>query len=205
MIKYVIFDFDGTIADSKNAFISAWNHLAEKHSFQPLKHEELESLKKMTITQRSKLLNFPMYKLPIVMPEFYTLYRQSIREVTLFEGIKELLTVLNEKGYQTAIISSNSVENIKEFLNSNEINVSEIICSSRIFGKDRMIKKFLKSQQLLSSEVIYVGDEHRDIVACKKCNVKIAWVGWGYDGLEVIQSESPDYMIYDPSEILQIV
>ncbi|WNS74701.1 HAD-IA family hydrolase [Bacillus sp. DTU_2020_1000418_1_SI_GHA_SEK_038] len=205
MIKYIIFDFDGTIANSQYAFVSAWNHLAEKHRFKKLEHESLEDLKKLTIKERSRVLNFPMYKLPILMPELYTAYRQSILDVTLFEGMKELLSELEIRGYHTAIISSNTEDNIREFLNRNGIKVTDILCSSRIFGKDKVIKKFLKSHNLQPSEVIYVGDEHRDIVACKKCNVKVIWVGWGYDGIEVVQSENPDYMIQTPDEILQIV
>ena len=205
MIKYIIFDFDGTIANSQYAFVSAWNHLAEKHGFKKLEHDGLEDLKKLTIKERSRLLNFPMYKLPIVMPDLYAAYRDSILDVTLFGGMKELLNDLENKGYHIAIISSNSEENIKEFLNRNGVKVTDILCSSRIFGKDKVIKKFLKSHNVQPSEVIYVGDELRDIIACKKCNVKVIWVSWGFDSIEVVQSENPDYMIQTPDEILQIV
>lgn len=206
MIKYVIFDFDGTLADSKNSLISAWNSLADKYQFKKIKYEDLESLKTLSIKERSELLNFPMYKMPIVIPELYSLYRQSIKDITLFDGIKNVLDELESRGYQTAIISSNSEDNIKEFLQRNEVeSITEVICSSRIFGKDKMIKNFIKSHNLQVSEVIYVGDEHRDIVACKKSGVKVIWVGWGYDAAEVVQTANPDYMVYVPEQILQVI
>lgn len=206
MIKYVIFDFDGTLADSKNSLISAWNSLADKYQFKKIKYEDLESLKTLSIKERSKLLNFPMYKMPIVIPELYSLYRQSIKDITLFDGIKNVLDELESRGYQTAIISSNSEDNIKEFLQRNEVeSITEVICSSRIFGKDKMIKNFIKSHNLQVSEVIYVGDEHRDIVACKKSGVKVIWVGWGYDAAELVQTANPDYMVYVPEQILQVI
>ena len=53
--------------------------------------------------------------------------------------------------------------------------------------------------------MIYVGDEQRDIIACKKVGVDVIWVGWGYDVIETIQEASPDYMVYTPNEILHIV
>ncbi len=206
MLKYVIFDFDGTIADSKMALLSSWNSLAKKHNFKEMKFDEIEILKKLSMKERCKLLNFPMYKLPIIIPQMYKLYRQAIHEVTLFDGVKDLLHELEKKGYKMTIISSNSKENILGFLKSHNIeSVTKVLCSSNIFGKDKLIKKFLKDQKLKASEVMYVGDEQRDIVACKKTGVKMIWVGWGYDSIEVIEAEKPEYKVYTPVEILEVI
>ncbi|MGN7400867.1 HAD-IA family hydrolase [Cytobacillus praedii] len=205
-MKYVIFDFDGTIADSKIVFISAWNKIAEKYHFEKMKLTELENIKKLTIKERCKMLNFPMYKLPIIIPQLYKLYRQSINDLELFDGIKDVLTELNKKGVNTAIISSNSEENIQLFLKRNNIeSVKDIICSSHIFGKDKLLSRFLKLKQLDADEVIYVGDEQRDIIACKKTGIKIIWVEWGYDSIEVVQAEEPDYKASSPAEIMQLI
>ena len=206
MLKYVIFDFDGTLADSKMALLSSWNSLANKYNLKEMKVDELETIKKLSLKERSKLLNFPMYKLPIVIPQIYKLYQKAIHEVTLFDGMKDLLHGIEKKGYKTAIISSNSKENILLFLKGNKINsVSNILCSKRIFGKDKLINKFLKDHKLDASEVIYVGDEQRDLVACKKTGVKMIWVSWGYDSIEVIEGENPDYKVYNPAEILEVI
>lgn len=206
MIKYVIFDFDGTLADSKQLFVSAWNSLADKYKFEKIKDEDLDLFKKMTIKERSKKLNFPMYKIPVIVPELYKLFSKSLMEISLFPGIKEMLKDLECNGYQIAIISSNSEENIKEFLLQKELDsISEVLCSSRIFGKDKMIRKFLKSNNLEPREAIYVGDEQRDILACKKTSVKVIWVSWGYDDFEVVQSAVPDYIVSSPKEILEMV
>ncbi|WP_407270350.1 HAD hydrolase-like protein [Radiobacillus sp. PE A8.2] len=206
MVKHVIFDFDGTLVDSKMTFISSWNTLAKKHRFKEVNPEDLENLNKLSMKERSKLYNFPMYKLPFVIPEIYKLFKESIHEIKLFDGIKELLHELERTGYQTTIISSNSQDNIEAYLERNQIkSVSNVICSSSLFGKDKLINKFLKDNNLQASEVIYVGDEHRDIVACKKSGVKIIWVGWGFDSFEVVQAEQPDFMVYEPSEILKVI
>lgn len=61
MIKYILFDFDGTLADSKSVFVSAWNQLADKHKFKKLHHEDLDVLRKLSIKERGKQLNFPFY------------------------------------------------------------------------------------------------------------------------------------------------
>ncbi|MBO9130926.1 HAD-IA family hydrolase [Bacillus sp. 165] len=206
MIKYILFDFDGTLADSKEVFISIWNQLSEKYKYKKIKYEEIEEMQKLSIKERCKHYNFSLLKIPIMAPEFYKRYQVSIKDVILFDGIKELLDGLNRRGYKMAIISSNSANNIQKFLENNQINhVEEILCSSKIFGKDKIIKKFLHTRKLDKSEVIYIGDEVRDIEACEKSGVPIIWAGWGYDAIELVQKKNPDYMAHSPQEVLNIV
>ncbi|WP_249659910.1 HAD-IA family hydrolase [Lysinibacillus fusiformis] len=205
-MKHIIFDFDGTLADSTAVFASAWNTLAQKYKFKGIELKEIDTLKKLSISERSKLLDFPMYKLPMILPQFYKLYRQSLNDVHLFEGMKEVLLEIDKRGYKIIIISSNSKENILEFLKMNGIHcVADVLCSNRIFGKDKVMKKFLKESNVSATEVVYIGDEQRDIVACKKAGVPIIWVEWGYDAIEVIQNEEPEFKVATPEEILEII
>jgi len=205
-MKHIIFDFDGTLADSTAVFASAWNTLAQKYKFKGIELKEIDTLKKLSISERSKLFDFPMYKLPMILPQFYKLYRQSLNDVHLFEGMKELLIEIDKRGYKILIISSNSKENILEFLKMNGIHcVTDVLCSNRIFGKDKVMKKFLKEANVDSSNVVYIGDEQRDIVACKKAGIPIIWVEWGYDAKEVVQNDEPEYSVSTPQEILEII
>ncbi|KGR85639.1 MULTISPECIES: HAD-IA family hydrolase [Lysinibacillus] len=205
-MKHIIFDFDGTLADSTAVFASAWNTLAQKYKFKGIELKEIDTLKKLSISERSKLFDFPMYKLPMILPQFYKLYRQSLNDVHLFEGMKEVLIEIDKRGYKILIISSNSKENILEFLKMNGIHcVADVLCSNRIFGKDKVMKKFLKEANVDSSDVVYIGDEQRDIVACKKAGVPIIWVEWGYDAKEVVQNDEPEYSVTTPQEILEII
>ena len=205
-MKHIIFDFDGTLADSTAVFASAWNTLAQKYKFKGIELKEIDTLKKLSISERSKLFDFPMYKFPMILPQFYKLYRQSLNDVHLFEGMKEVLLEINKRGYKIIIISSNSKDNILEFLKMNGIHcVADVLCSNRIFGKDKVMKKFLKESNVSATEVVYIGDEQRDIVACKKAGVPIIWVEWGYDAIEVIQNEEPEYKVATPEEILEII
>lgn len=207
MSKYIIFDFDGTLVDSKYAFQMAWNQLAKRHGFGTIESDQIDSLKKMTFKERGKLLRFPLYKIPMVVPELTRLYRESLKSVHFFDGIKEMLYHFSEKGLQLAIISSNSKENIQAFLKENELSeiVTEVMCSSRIFGKDKIITKFLAHHGLQTSDIVYVGDESRDILACKKIAVKVIWVSWGFDAEEVVIMHQPDHIIHSPKELEELL
>lgn len=205
MIKYFIFDFDGTLVDSRNVLINVYNQLAEKYKAIQIEHGDFEYLKGLTMMERCKFLNFKLYKFPLAVKDAYESYKRSIKDLGFFNGMRELLDTLNSKGFKIAIISTNSETNIRDFLNRNQINfVNEIICSNKLHGKVKDIKKLLKIHQLKNSEVVYVGDEARDIIASKKNRIKTVWVSWGYDHPNNVLKEQPDFIVHEPHEILNI-
>lgn len=205
MKKHIIFDFDGTLVDSMDTSISVINQLAAKYKVKPLTHEDITELRKLPIIDRCKKLNFPLYRIPFAIIEFYKYYRGAVSKLQLFDGIKELLGKLIDNGFELAIISSNSQENIMNFLRENNINsIHKVITSNNIFGKDKELQKYLDTYKLHQSDVIYVGDELRDIIACKQVGIKIIWVPWGFDAIEVTKKERPDYFAKIPNDILTI-
>lgn len=205
-IKYIIFDFDGTLADSGEIAFNAINKMSDKYGFDKLDWAQIDKLRSMTIKERSKHLGVPLYKMPFAAPEFYRHYKEEMNDMDLNDGIRKLLDDLNESGYKLAVISSNSEHNIKEFFVKKNIKLFEdIICSKRLFSKDKIINKFLKHKKLNPTEVIYIGDETRDIEACKKSGIRIIWVDWGLDMTEAAAAMEPDYMVSDTDEILKII
>ncbi|WP_394236375.1 HAD hydrolase-like protein [Niallia oryzisoli] len=202
-MKHVMFDFDGTLADSSEIFMNAWNTYAAQYDYDPVVKEDLILTRNLTIQQRAKQFRFPMHKLPVILPKIYRYFKENVTEVRLFNGIKEMLDTLSEKDYEITILSSNAKENIELLLKQEQIqSVSQVLNSSKLFGKDTVIKKFLKQKQLAPEQLLYVGDEVRDIIACNKVNVPFLWVSWGLDGYEMIEKENPKYVVHTPKELL---
>ncbi|OXS80003.1 hypothetical protein B1B05_00505 [Domibacillus enclensis] len=198
MTKCVIFDFDGTISDSIQIFIKAYNLLAEKEGYNQVALEDLEDLKKMSIPERCRHLNFPMRSIPFAAPKLYRFVRESKADLPLFPGIKQMLDELNSRGIQVAIISSNASDIIEHCLKSNGVDyVHDILSSKYIFSKDKMIKKLLKQYNYGPSDVFYVGDEQRDIDACNKTGLRAVWASWGYDHESLISGETTKAAVPD--------
>ncbi|WKA52831.1 HAD-IA family hydrolase [Planococcus liqunii] len=199
----IIFDFDGTLADSMPLFMQAWNTYAGQFNYLPVSEKDLAASRNLTIQQRAKKYGFPMHKIPVILPKVYQYFKTHMNEVALFDGIKEMLDALAHNGYRIVIISSNAKENIELFLKQEGIEtVSQVLTSSRIFGKDTVIRKYMKQQNVTPAQLLYVGDEVRDIVACNKVAVPFAWVSWGLDGFELIEKERPKFIVHTPQELL---
>ena len=205
-MKYVIFDFDGTLADSNRLFMKAWNLFADQYHYDRVTEEDTVTSKNLTIHERAKKYRFPMHKLPIILPKVNRYFKEHIDEVQLFEGILEMLNSIQQAGYTIVIISSNAKENIELLLKQQQVHVvSQVLTSSRLFGKDTVIKKFMKQQKLTQDDVLYVGDEIRDIIACNKVGVPFVWVSWGLDGYELIEKEKPTYVVHSPKELSELL
>ena len=56
-----------------------------------------------------------------------------------------------------------------------------------------------------SDELLYIGDELRDIKACNKLAVPFMWVSWGLDGFELIEKENPTYIAHTQKELIKIL
>lgn len=206
MLKTIVFDFDGTLADSKEAFLSAYNQIAERHGYLAMTWALFDELKKLSIKERCSALGIPLHKIPFLIGELSKQYKESLKYIQMMDGAADMLRELSELGYELAIISSNEEKNIRTFLQIHELNYfSTIMCSKKLFAKDRLMRKYVKHNNFDVSQVLYVGDEERDIVASKKCGIKVIWAKWGFDSIENVRNAEPDYIAERPEDVVHIV
>jgi phosphoglycolate phosphatase len=206
VIKYVIFDFDGTVADSKELAFELLIELSDKYGFRKISREEANSKMLLSTKERLKFLRISLVQLPFMVLELKKNYARIVPFIKPFSGIKDVILSLKKQNIKTVIISSNSVENIKQFLVKHDLDYFETIHSqSNIFGKHRSIKSLLHQLKIGLHEVIYIGDEHRDIEACKKANIKIIAVKWGLDPAALLKKAKPDYIVDSPADIIKVI
>ncbi|MMZ48164.1 Pyrophosphatase PpaX [compost metagenome] len=206
MIKHIIFDFDGTLVKSRTLAVDLFNELSDKYGYTKMEYDEVEELSKLSIMERVHKLNVPILKFPMLVKEMKQLYKSYIIELDLVEGISDLLYGLKSKGYQLGILSSNTEDNINHFLKTNNIQVFDyVFVASNLFGKDKAIKKLINHYQLPKEQVLYIGDELRDVEACQKINIPFVGVAWGFDSEELLSKGNSKIIVHDPHEVYGVV
>ncbi len=204
--RILIFDFDGTIADTFHAMIQISNQLAEEYHFKQITLTEAERMKDNTLKETIHQLNIPLFKIPIIVAKAKSELFKDIAKILPVTGLKEILTQLKMLGIQMGILTSNSTQNVEEFLKNHDLQVFEFIKStSKIWGKDIHLSKIITARNFSLNDVIYVGDEARDVDAARRSGIKVAAVTWGYNSGKTLLAHSPDYLVHRPEELLQLI
>ena len=206
MLKVIIFDFDGTLADTIDILLSITNRLSAEFGFKSATKEELTQLSNLTSWQILRYSGISIFKVPLLIRKLKAELRSEIPNIQLFPGIKEVLQNLKNSGFQLGIITSNSRENVLASLENNGLqDTFTFIYSGSTFGKHKVIKRWLKKERVNPEEVVYVGDETRDIDAARKTGVKVIAVSWGFNSQEALAGQNPDFLIERPQELIEIM
>jgi len=207
MTKAIIFDFDGTIADTYSAIFKILNNLASEFNYQTVNVEQLSFLKNLSSREIIQLSGIPLYKLPFLLHRVQKELAKQIRQISPIPGISSLLYQLKNQGYILGIVTSNLEENARLFLQNHQLETcfDFIYSGPSLFGKHHTLARVIKQYNLSHQEVIYLGDETRDIRSARQINIGIIAVAWGFNSASILAKYNPDYLIIEPAELLEAI
>ena len=203
--KLVIFDFDGTLADSYPFFLGVQNELAKKYNFRQLTEEELKAIDgdPLEIVKRAGM---PLWKLPFTMVSARRMLSERIDQIPLFEGVLKTMEALSKKGAMLSMITSNSYANVAKKLGADTVSLfRNPQFKTSLFGKGARLKKLISKTRIDPAKVIYIGDEVRDVKSAKSQHVPFGAVSWGYTSLDTLRKYSPEEVFHSMEEIVEIV
>ncbi len=200
--KVLLFDFDGTIADTADAIVKIYNEIAREHGYVLISKQNLAAMRTQSVIENMRYAGVPMLQLPFIIKRVRDELRHKVADLRVIEGIKEPLRTLKAKGYKLYIVSSNSEENIKSFLQHHEIlEFDDVFSVFNLFGKHTKIKQLIKANNWEPSSVMYIGDEARDMEAARRANIGCVAVAWGYNSEESLLQHHPDKILRNPNEL----
>lgn len=204
--KYVIFDFDGTLADTEKVIFNIAQQLSKKYKFKNITFEELKLVKKLDPREAIKFLEIKKRRIPAALRKGRKILKNDIQNVMpCKENLSDIIMLLKEKGIKIGILTTNSQKNVEAFLKNNNMDFFDFVLNSSLFGKELKLKKIMKKENVKAEDILYVGDEIRDIIAAHLVHIKIASVTWGFNSEEGLKRYKPNYLIKEPEELLPIV
>ena len=206
MLKTIIFDFDGTIADTLDTMLSIYNKIGPIFGYKHLSAKERDRIRNEKLQKLFKEYNISITKIPFFLFKALREFNKKIGDVKPKKNIIETIKKLKTNGFNLGILTSNSEKNVKIFLEKNNITeIFDFIHSEKnVFGKHKSLKHILSDRKIKKNEVIYIGDETRDIEATKKVGIPIIAVCWGFNKKEILAKQNPEYLADKPDDLIKI-
>jgi phosphoglycolate phosphatase len=203
--KLVIFDFDGTLADTLPFTLSIMDELSDKFGTRRLDRSEIPLLRNSSPDRIIKMYNIPLWKLPRMTRESQRLLYNNIESISLFKGIDRIIRELAARGVKLAVVSSNALRNITTVLGEELSQLFTIYeCQSGLLGKAPRLRKALRQADVKPWEALSIGDEIRDIQAARKAEIACAAVTWGFADGDALAGYQPDYLVTEVDQLLEI-
>lgn len=214
MKKLIIFDFDGTLADTREIIVRT-NQEVQRRMGYPITDEAGIMATVGLVLEECILMMYP--DLPHEeLPAWTAMYREVFDSLKgkiipqLFPHVKETLKTLSERGCIFSVASSRGSHSLKDFLR--EMGIAPYI--TYVLGAEDVklskpdpepVLKTLRDLGLDASNAIVVGDMPVDIQMGRGAGTKTCGVSFGNSGRDALTASGADYIIDDFRELLTIV
>lgn len=213
-IKLVIFDFDGTLADTKENIILTFQMTMKELGVEIKSRQECAATIGLTLEDAFKVLY------PGMAAEKYVLLRDTYRRIFkenrkilvpgLFPEVMETLEELRRRGYLMSIASSRQSPSLHSFLE--DMKIAHLF--EYAVGGDNVehpkpapdaVLQILRHYNLSAEEAFVVGDMPFDINMATNAGVKSCGVTWGNADAAQLRESGANYVIDKMSQLLEIL
>lgn len=201
--RLLIFDFDGTLADSAQWFACVLNDVAKRFGFRQIDLAEMAALRGCSNREIISRLGVPTWKMPFIAAHFRALAAEAAPSLQLFPGVGDMLRRLDAGGVKIAVVSSNAEATVRQVLGPDLVGlISHYGCGASVFGKAPKFRSVIRKSGVAEADVLCVGDEVRDIEAARKAHLATGAVTWGYATPEILRAQRPSAVFETPGDIL---
>ena len=191
--KFILFDFDGVIADSFRAAYDVASmmcpHLTEdehRRRFEGNIHDWEEPIDRHTKDCRQDI-------------DFFEEYVPRLEKSEIFSGMKEVIADLAQK-YTLVIVSSTITSPIQSYLNTNNLSsyFSWVMGADVHKSKVEKIKMVFEKYEIGPESCVFITDTSGDMLEAEKTGVGAIGVTWGFHKSETLKSGNPFRLVNSP-------
>ena len=212
--KAIIFDLDGTLLDTLDDLTDAVNYALRQNGFPSQTRDDVCSalgngivpLFETFIPQGQTNIRFED-----CLNDFRIIYPQISQNHTRpFEGIPDLLSVLQDHGIFTAVVSNKFHTAAKDLVVHYFPTISCCMGEQEAAGIRRkpapdMIFQILREHNIPADQCLYVGDSEVDIETAKNAGIDDVSVTWGLRDRAFLQEHGAKLMIHTPAQLTEYI
>ena len=210
MIRLIVFDFDGTLGDTRANIVATMRETLRTAGYAPVTEEAIAATIGLILEEGFQQL-YPglsgeeTLRLAALYRDIFEKTRKTLIP-TLFPHVKETLTTLKERGYILTIASSRRSASLNGFLR--DMSIANTI--SYVLGADSVEKakpdpepvlKTLRALSVPPSECLVVGDMPVDILMGRAAGAATCAVTYGNASRDALAAAGADFLIDDIAEL----
>lgn len=213
-MKYraLIFDFDGTLADTRESILQTMKFVAHNYNIQFVDEKLIEGLiglpLKATFEQAFLLDESSIQDATLLYRNHYD--EIVLNTISLYEGVKDTLLDFYDKGINLSIASSKGKESLRKILQKQNIYHIFSFVGGEEDAKNKkpapdIVNLILDKFNFQANECLVVGDTIFDIEMGQRANVDTCGVTYGNNSRENLERQNPNFIIDNFTNLTEIV
>ena len=202
MDKVIIFDFDGTLADTFPLVVDVAYKLTGARR---LPAEEIEKLRRLPLLKAVPQLGMRRRSVFTLILSTRAHMYPRMHEVPPFAGVPELVKELHEAGYRLLVLSSNRRRNVRAFLQAHQLEQyfeDEVsVLYGNVFFKAHGLRKLLRRKHVRAADCAYIGNEPLDMQAAERVGMRAIATTWSGQARSELADTRPSAIIDKPAEL----
>ena len=208
--KYIIFDFDGTIADSSEGVFNCVRYALKKMGRKELDSNTLRTFIGPPLTESfARECGMNREECDQAVAFYRELYSvEGVMQCRLYDGIKDMLIALNEKGFILAVATSKPEPYAVRILKNFGIDGEFAVIAGAEFAGDRtdkpaVLKYALEHLNIPACDAIMIGDRHHDVDGAHLFGMRCIGVLWGFGSMDEFTDCGADIICADVNALTE--
>lgn len=212
--KGIIFDLDGTLADSLADLALSMNWVLASYGFPVHEKDDykrfvgsgIRSLIERALpveAREGRIID----KVVSTMMEYYSIHCTDHTE--LYPGIEPLVKEAKDRGLKLAVFSNKPHPFTEIIVNRLLPGMMDMVqgytCEELKKPNPAEVLRICRDLSLSVSDVLYVGDSDVDIITARNAGMRSVGVLWGFRGESELRKAGADYIVSIPSQILELL
>ena len=181
----IVFDWDGTLFDSAGNIVRSLQAAVAEMGGTPPSSEAARHVIGLSLQQVLETIapDIPSHRLPLLAQAYREQYRQHQHDITLFDGVRDMLMALKARGHLLAIATGKSYSGLNEALDA--VGLRHVFDDTRTADQTAskpdplMLNELMDTFNTAPVQTLMVGDTTHDLLMAHNAACPAVAVAYG--------------------------